>query len=110
MRRASRSSAVPEVFAFDDLSVDLKKMELHQAGRPIPLTTQEFKVLRFFVHNQDRVVSREELLNEVWGYQNYPSTRTVDNHILKLRQKLENDPGNPVHFRTVHGMGYKFVP
>ena len=53
---------------------------------------------------------RDELLNEVWGYQNYPSTRTVDNHILKLRQKLEKDPANPVHFRTVHGMGYKFVP
>jgi DNA-binding response OmpR family regulator len=55
------------------------------------------------------VISRDELLNEVWGYQNYPSTRTVDNHILKLRQKLEKDPTNPVHFRTVHGMGYKFV-
>jgi len=109
MRRATRSSAVPEVFAFDDLSVDLRKMELHQAGKPIALTTQEFKVLRFFVHNQDRVVSREELLNEVWGYQNYPSTRTVDNHILRLRQKLEKYPSHPLHFKTVHGAGYKFV-
>jgi len=59
--------------------------------------------------NADRVISRDELLNEVWGYQNYPSTRTVDNHILKLRQKLEKDPSSPIHFRTVHGMGYKFV-
>jgi len=56
------------------------------------------------------VISREELLNEVWGYQNYPSTRTVDNHILRLRQKLENDPANPTHFLTVHGAGYKFLP
>jgi DNA-binding response OmpR family regulator len=56
------------------------------------------------------VISRDELLNEVWGYQNYPSTRTVDNHILKLRQKLEKDPANPEHFRTVHSAGYKFVP
>jgi len=58
------------------------------------------------VQNPERVISRDELLNEVWGYQNYPSTRTVDNHILKLRQKLERDPANPVHFRTVHGVGY----
>jgi DNA-binding response OmpR family regulator len=74
------------------------------------LTSQEFKVLKFFVHNPDRVVSREELLNEVWGYQSYPSTRTVDNHILRLRQKLEKDPAHPLHFKTVHGAGYKFVP
>ena len=64
---------------------------------------------QFLVQNAERVISRDELLNEVWGYQNYPSTRTVDNHILKLRQKLEKDPSSPVHFRTVHGMGYKFV-
>src|SRR5258707_367534 len=75
----------------------------------VVLTAQEFKTLQFLVQNADRVISRDELLNEVWGYQNYPSTRTVDNHILKLRQKLERDPASPVHFRTVHGMGYKFV-
>jgi DNA-binding response OmpR family regulator len=62
------------------------------------------------MQNSERVITRDELLNVVWGYQNYPSTRTVDNHILKLRQKLEPDPANPVHFRTVHGVGYKFVP
>ncbi len=66
--------------------------------------------MKFMVQNPERVISREELLNQVWGYQNYPSTRTVDNHILKLRQKLEGDPSNPVHFRTFHGAGYKFVP
>jgi DNA-binding response OmpR family regulator len=109
MRRATRPSAVPEVFTFDDITVNFTKMELTQAGKPIALTTQEFKVLKFFVQNQDRVVSREELLNEVWGYRNYPSTRTVDNHILRLRQKLEKDPSHPLHFKTVHGTGYKFV-
>jgi hypothetical protein len=62
------------------------------------------------VSNPKRVISRDELLNEVWGYENYPCTRTVDNHVLKLRQKLELDPAEPVHFRTVHRMGYKFVP
>ncbi len=109
MRRANRLAAVPEVFAFDDVSVNFTKMELTQAGKPAALTAQEFKVLRFFIQNQDRVISREELLNEVWGYQSYPSTRTVDNHILRLRQKLEKDPARPLHFKTVHGAGYKFV-
>jgi DNA-binding response OmpR family regulator len=109
MRRASRSSAVSETYVFDDISINFAKMELTQHGKTIPLTTQEFKVLRFFIQNKDRVVSREELLNEVWGYRNYPSTRTVDNHILRLRQKLEKDPSHPLHFKTVHGAGYKFV-
>ena len=62
-----------------------------------------------FLNNPERVISRTELLNEVWGYNNYPTTRTVDTHILRLRQKLERDPTDPVHFRTVHGTGYKFV-
>jgi DNA-binding response OmpR family regulator len=109
IRRASRLAAVPELFAFDDITVDFTRMELTQSNKPVTLTAQEFKVLKFFVQNQDRVVSREELLNEVWGYQSYPSTRTVDNHILKLRQKLEKDPAQPLHFKTVHGAGYKFV-
>jgi DNA-binding response OmpR family regulator len=97
------------VVSFDDISVDFKKMEVKREGKPVILTAQEFKTFQFLVQNADRVISRDELLNEVWGYQNYPSTRTVDNHILKLRQKLEKDPSSPVHFRTVHGMGYKFV-
>jgi len=109
MRRASRLAAVPETFSFEDISVNFTKMELTQAGKQVALTAQEFKVLKFFIQNHDRVISREELLNEVWGYQSYPSTRTVDNHILRLRQKLENDPSHPLHFKTVHGAGYKFV-
>lgn len=109
-RRSNRQPSRDEVFAFGDVSVDFAKMELTRAGRPVALTAQEFKILRFLLQNQERVLSREELLNQVWGYQNYPSTRTVDNHILRLRQKLEKDPGNPAHFRTVHGVGYKFVP
>ena len=84
-------------------------MEIVREGKTIALTAQEFKTLKFMVQNAERVITRDELLNEVWGYHNYPSTRTVDNHILKLRQKLEKDPANPVHFRTMHGVGYKFV-
>ena len=109
IRRTRKPGAV-EVVAFDDVSVDFARMEITRNGQPVVLTAQEFKLLRFFVENADRVVSREELLNKVLGYQNYPTTRTIDNHVLKLRQKLERDPGNPVHFRTIHGAGYKFVP
>ena len=112
VRAALRHNArVPEVnvVSFDGISVDFRKMEVKRDDKPVVLTAQEFKTFQFLVQNADRVISRDELLNEVWGYQNYPSTRTVDNHILKLRQKLEKDPSSPVHFRTVHGMGYKFV-
>src|SRR5579863_2298407 len=98
-----------QVVSFADISADFRKMEVKRNGKAVVLTAQEFKTFQFLVQNADRVISRDELLNEVWGYQNYPSTRTVDNHILKLRQKLERDPSSPVHFRTVHGMGYKFV-
>ncbi len=110
MRRSTRAPDRENVYAFDGVSVNFAKMELTRDGQRVTLTTQEFKMLKFLLQNAERVVSREELLNEVWGYQNYPTTRTVDNHILKLRQKLEKDPANPVHFRTVHGAGYKFVP
>jgi DNA-binding response OmpR family regulator len=110
MRRTLRASGKEDVYTFDRVSVDFAKMELSKDGRPITLSAQEFKILKFLTQNPERVLTRAELLNEVWGYQNYPTTRTVDNHVFKLRQKLENDPANPVHFRTVHSAGYKFVP
>lgn len=100
---------VGDVVSFDGISVDFTKMEVTRDCEPVVLAAEEFKTLKFLVQSAERVISRDELLKEVWGYQNYPSTRTVDNHILKLRQKLERDPANPTHFRTVHGMGYKFV-
>jgi DNA-binding response OmpR family regulator len=109
MRRLARPASRDQ-FTFADVCVDFSKLELTRAGQPVTLTPQEFKTLKFLLNNAERVISREELLNEVWGYENYPSTRTVDNHILRLRQKLEHDPAFPLHFRTVHGVGYKFVP
>jgi DNA-binding response OmpR family regulator len=108
--RRSNRPAPKSTQGFGDVSVDFAKMEVVRSGQPVTMTAQEFKVLKFLMENAERVVSREELLNEVWGYHNYPSTRTVDNHILKLRQKLEKDPAQPIHFRTMHGAGYKFVP
>jgi len=95
---------------FGRISIDFFSMEVRQLDRRVNMTAMEFKVLKFFVSNPGRVISRDELLNEVWGYDNYPCTRTVDNHVLKLRQKLESEPAKPVYFQTVHGMGYKFVP
>jgi DNA-binding response OmpR family regulator len=111
MRRSpSMKAPLAQTFEFGDVKVDFTKMELWRDGNLVQLTSQEFKVLKFMIQNAERVLSREELLNHVWGYRHYPSTRTVDNHILRLRQKLEKDSANPLHFRTVHSSGYKFVP
>ena len=109
LRRTRRTAEVEQLY-FDDVSVDFGKMEAFRGGKLIPLTPQEFKLLRYFAQHPQRVLSRDQLLSDVWGYNSYPSTRTVDSHILTLRQKLERDPGAPAHFVTVHHAGYKFVP
>ena len=109
LRRARRPAVVEQIY-FDDVSVDFRRMEALRGDRAVTLTPQEFKLLKYFSQNPERVISRDQLLNDVWGYNSYPSTRTVDSHILTLRQKLERDPGTPVHFVTVHNAGYKFVP
>jgi DNA-binding response OmpR family regulator len=108
--RRSKRMDTGEIALFGEISIDFAKMELTRKGRPVPMTAQEFSLLKFFTQNPGRVLSRPELLNEVWGYENYPSTRTVDNQICKLRLKLEDDPATPQHFQTIHGAGYKFVP
>ena len=95
---------------FGDVDVDFEGMEVRRSNRLVGLTAMEFKVLRFFVMNPRRAISRDALLNQVWGYNNYPYSRTVDNHIMRLRHKLEADCSRPAHFQTVHGVGYKFVP
>jgi DNA-binding response OmpR family regulator len=107
---AQVSQAGVPLYRFADVTVDVASMEVRRSGQSVSLTAQEFRVLRYFIDRANRAISREELLNEVWGYQNYPSTRTVDNHILRLRQKLEVDPSNPQHFLTLHRAGYKFAP
>jgi DNA-binding response OmpR family regulator len=105
-----RSTSGVGTVSFGDVTIDFSAMEALRKGLPVALTALEFKTLKYFVQNARRVISRDELLNEVWGYENYPCTRTVDNHILRLRQKLETDPSRPTHFRTIHGAGYKFLP
>jgi DNA-binding response OmpR family regulator len=97
------------VVRFGAVRVDLFRVEVSRLDRSVVLTALEFKVLRFFVTSPGRVISRDEFLNQVWGFENYPCTRTVDNCVLRLRKKLEPDPAHPVHFQTVHGVGYKFV-
>jgi DNA-binding response OmpR family regulator len=108
--RRWRRPATSSTYRFADCEIDFKKMTVVRSGQPITLTSHEFKLLKFFTDNAERVLSREELLNEVWGYNCYPTTRTVDNQMLKLRQKLEPDPANPRHLLTIYGAGYKFVP
>jgi len=93
-----------------DAKVNFVTMEAYRRGESIFLTALEFKTLRYLIANPRRVISRDELLNKVWGYNNYPTTRTVDNQVAKLRKKLEADPARPVHLKTVHGFGYKFLP
>jgi DNA-binding response OmpR family regulator len=108
--RRRRKAPASTVVRFGDCEIDFRSMTGRRAGVPVVLTAHEFKLLKFFTENVDRVLTRELLLNEVWGYNAYPTTRTVDNQILKLRQKLEPDPANPRHLLTIYGAGYKFVP
>jgi DNA-binding response OmpR family regulator len=99
-----------EILSFGDACVDFKRMQAKRAGKVVTLTAQEFKLLEYLALSAERVVSRNELISKVWGYQDYPSTRIVDNCVLRLRQKLEPDPSTPRFLLTIHGAGYKFIP
>lgn len=109
IRRRNRPAA-STLYQFGECELDFEKMIARRGGEQVVLTSHEFKLMRFFTENAERVLTRDRLLNEVWGYNAYPTTRTVDNQILKLRQKLEKDPTNPKHLLTIYGAGYKFVP
>jgi two-component system alkaline phosphatase synthesis response regulator PhoP len=98
-----------EIFRIGEISIDFRKAEVTKAGQPIELSAREFKLLRYFVEHRGAALSRDELLNEVWGYNAMPSTRTVDVHVAWLRQKIEDNPRHPQYIHTVHGLGYKFV-
>jgi DNA-binding response OmpR family regulator len=108
-RTQTGKPAMPDELRFSDVSVDFRSYEAARGGQPLELTRKEFGVLRYLASRPGEVVSRDELLNAVWGYESYPTTRTVDNHVASLRAKIERDPAEPEYLRTVHGVGYKFV-
>ncbi|HEX9764943.1 MAG TPA: response regulator transcription factor [Candidatus Acidoferrales bacterium] len=109
LRRAKVLPIDQERFAFENIEVNLRRHEVRRGGEAIPFSTKEFELLKCFLSHPGEALSRDRLLDEVWGYDNYPTTRTVDAHMLRLRQKLEPNPEEPRFFLTVHGVGYKFV-
>lgn len=98
------------VLTFSDVEVDLDRRIVKRRGEEVRLTRAEFNLLTFFLQNPDRALTRDVLLNSVWGYESFPNTRTVDAHVVRLRQKLEPDAETPRHFVTMHGVGYRFIP
>ncbi len=108
LRRAPAAAAPSTAHQFGSVQVDFRSAEVSRAGKPVTLSAREFQLLRYFIEHRGATVSREELLNEVWGYETTPSTRTVDVHVAWLRQKLEDNPKYPQWILTVHGLGYKF--
>lgn len=108
LRRASPDAR--KVVHFSDTLVDFERRIVTRSGEELKLTPVEYNLLCYFLHNPDRPLTRDMILNSVWGYEFFPNTRTVDAHVVKLRQKLEPDPNAPRHFLTVHGVGYRFVP
>jgi DNA-binding response OmpR family regulator len=109
LRRTQRQEASLTELRFGNVVIDFRRYEARKGDRPLEMTRKEFGVLRLLAERAGAVVTRDELLNEVWGYDNYPTTRTVDNHLVTLRAKLEDNPTEPRHLLTVHGVGYKLV-
>lgn len=109
LRRASANGRRLEQLSFGDVSLDFVRHIATRAGLPLELTPKEFEMLRYFGEHRGEVVSREALLDAVWGYDAMPTTRTVDTHMVKLRQKIEPDPAKPQFVITAHGLGYKFL-
>ncbi|HEV8137063.1 MAG TPA: response regulator transcription factor [Pyrinomonadaceae bacterium] len=109
LRRASPQAATAEIYRFSDVEVNVRSNEVLRGGQPVELSSKEFALLAYFVAHPAETLSRDRLLDAVWGYENYPTTRTVDAHIVHLRQKLEPNPEEPRFILTVHGSGYKFV-
>jgi two-component system, OmpR family, alkaline phosphatase synthesis response regulator PhoP len=109
LRRTPPAPRAVEGYRFGDIAIDFRKAEVTREGQPLELAAREFQLLRYFVEHRGATLTREELLNEVWGYNAMPSTRTVDVHVAWLRQKLEPVARHPRYILTVHGLGYKFV-
>jgi DNA-binding response OmpR family regulator len=109
LRRVSKQVAEFEQFTFGSIELDFKKYRAAKQGKELELSAREFEILRYLIKHQGEIVTRDQLLDEVWGYNNNPISRTIDNHIVKLRQKIEENPAEPQHIITVHRVGYRFV-
>jgi len=109
LRRGPGMGTQPEGYRFGTVELDFRNYRVTRDGAPVDLTQREFEMMKLFVRNRDKVISRNKFLNEIWGYDRFPTTRTVDAHIAGLRQKLEADPEHPRYIVTVHGLGYKFI-
>jgi DNA-binding response OmpR family regulator len=105
----AKTSSLPDEIRFGDVSVDFLRFEAHKDGRPLEMSRKEYGILRLLAARSGQVVTRDELLDEVWGYDRFPTTRTVDNHIALLRAKIEDDPAHPRRLLTFRGVGYKLV-
>ena len=108
-RRANSGSEIPEIYRFGNLEINFKKYEARKKGEPLKLSPREYELLKCFIEREGEIVSRDELLNQVWGYDSIPDTRTIDAHIAKLRRKIEDKPEEPKIIVTIHGIGYKFL-
>lgn len=108
-RRVKPEQGAQEVHRFGDLEINFKRYEARKKGKSLRLSPREFELLRCFIEKEGEIVTREELLHQIWGYESYPDTRTVDAHIVKLRRKIEEIPEDPKLIITVHGIGYKFL-
>jgi len=108
-RRQPQAGEILARYRFDDFEIDFERLRATRQGQPLELTPKEFDILRLLIRCRGEVVTRDRLLNEAWGYEAYPTTRTVDVHILKLRQKIESDPANPKYIVSIYGEGYKFA-
>ena len=107
-----RTSVVPkdqDQHSFGDVEVDLRRCRVVRSGKALDVSSKEFELLKYFICHAGETLSRHQLLEDVWGYEHYPTTRTVDTHLVRLRQKLEPNPEQPQYFLTVHGTGYRFV-
>jgi len=108
LRRSGDDALVPENYSFGNIRLDFNKLQAYVDGNEVSLSAKEFAIMEHFTRNEGKAVHRHDLLNEVWGYEAMPTTRTVDNFIMDLRKKLEADPSNPRHFLSVRGVGYRF--
>ena len=109
LRRTQTSHGPLDELVFDDVVIDFRKYEARRAGRELDMTRKEFGLIRLLASRAGEVVTRDELLDEVWGYEAMPTTRTVDNHVASVRAKLENNPAEPRHLLTIRGVGYRWV-